>query len=199
MAKITIFQTESLKEIPRIKADIDKIKKTHKIKIKKEQESAVIGELAGNAINILMSNELQVPLTILGLIELGKGGLKLIKKIHTSGKVCDIDKEFASALVFTKALKKYKKEYPNEVKNFNPDKIKTIGIMEVDYASKILNNICLKNFDDEGRSLMYFMGVIIKRPRKRSLTFWYIIRTDGKTCASWETQTFTNTLPKEYR
>lgn len=199
MASITIFQTESLNEIPKAKTTIKKIRKTHTVNIKKEHESAVIGELAGMATEILMSPIVQTPLTILGLIELGKNGWKLIKKVHRTDKVCHINKEFASALVIAKALKIYKKYHPKEYKALSPDDIKTIGIMDAAPMSKKLINTCYKNFNDEGRDVVYFMGVVIKKAPRRSLTLWYIIRADGKICSAWSTQTLTERLPREYR
>lgn len=199
MASITIFQTESLSEIPKAKTTIKKIRKTHDVDIKKEHESAVIGELAGIATEILMSPIVQTPLTILGLMELGKNGWKLIKKVHQTDKVCHIDKEFASALVMAKALKNYQKQYPREYDDLTPDDIKTIGIMDAAPMTKNLINTCFKNFNDEGRDVVYFMGVVIKKPPRRSLTLWYIIRADGKICSAWNTQTLTERLPEEYR
>ncbi len=201
MARLTLFQTESLDEIYEIKTDIKKIKKILKVKEEKEHISAVVGELAGTAVNIIMSPEVQTALTIIGLIDLGDRAWNLIKNLNKTNKHFDFDKEFASALVVSKAIKKYKKMYSTEYSTFNPNKIKTIGIMEAEPESKKLNSICFKDFDDEGLgdSGIYFMGVVIKRPNKRSITFWFIIRNDGKICSSWTTQTYTKNLPKHLR
>ncbi len=198
MATITIFQTKSLNEIPNAELTIKQIN-THSVEIKNKYESAVIGELAGEAIEIILSKPVQTILSIAGILDLGNRVWELTKSIDKAGRICHVDKEFASALVLAKAIKKYKKMYPEEFNDLHPDNIKTIGIMDASPTSSKLSNICYKDFDDEGREVVYFMGVVIKRPNSRSLTLWYIIRADGKICSSWETQTFTDRLPVEYR
>lgn len=198
MATITIFQTKSLNEIPHAEMAIKQIS-THSVEINNKFESAVIGELAGEAIEIILSEPVQTILSIAGILDLGNRVWELIKSIDKTGKVCHTDKEFANALVLAKAIKTYKKTYPKEFHDLHPNNIKTIGIMDANPISNKLSNICYKDFDDEGREVVYFMGVVIKRPNNRSLTLWYIIRADGKICSAWETQTFTDRLPVEYR
>lgn len=197
MGRITIFKTETIKEIPEIINDFTKLKEQFNLKEEQEHISAVVGELAGTAVNILMSPEVQVPLTILGLKSLGDDLWKLIKKLQNTNKVYDLDKEFAKALIVSRSLKKYQKDYKKEYQLLSPDAIKMIGIMEAEPENNKLSKICYKNFDDEGLgdSGIYFMGVVIKRPNDRSITYWHIIRNDGKICSSWITQTYTKNLP----
>ena len=199
MSRLTIFQTQSLKEIPKVRKTFKDIKKKN-YKIEKENEhiSAVVGELAGEAINLIMSPQTQLALSIIGLLDIGNRSWKLIKQLKTYNKHFDFDKEFAHSLVLTKAIKTYKEEYNDEYPDLLPDNIKYIGPMESEPISNKLINICYKNFEDEGLgdSGIYFMGIVIKRPNKHSITYWYIIRNDGKICSSWSTQTFTKTLPK---
>jgi hypothetical protein len=198
MSRLTIFQTQSLKEIPKVKKTVKKMKKYYNIKKNKEEIPAVVGEFAGEAINLIMSENFQTALTILGLVELGNKSWELIKNIKISKKHFDFDKNFAYALVLSKALKIYKKVYREEYNTLEPSKIKYIGPMEIYTISKKLTKSCYKNFEDEGLadSGVYFIGIVIKRPNKRSITYWFIIRNDGKICSSWSSQTLTKTLPK---
>ena len=190
MSRLTIFQTQSLKEIPKVKKALKDIKNTnYKIREENEHISAVVGELAGEAVNIIMSPPTQLVLSIIGLLDIGSKSWKLIKQLKICNKHFDFDKEFAHSLIVAKAIKTYKKEYREEYQDLLPDNIKYIGPMESEPKSNKLIKICYKNFDDEGLadSGIYFMGVAIKRPNKRSITYWYIIRNDGKICSSWST------------
>ena len=157
MATITIFQTKSLNEIPNAETAIKQIS-THSVEINNKFEAAVIGELAGEAVEIILSEPVQTILSIAGILDLGNRVWELIRSIDKTGKVCHIDKEFASALVLAKAIKTYKKIYSEEFHDLHPNNIKTIGIMDANPISNKLSNICYKDFDDEGRGVVYFMG-----------------------------------------
>jgi len=198
LSQLTIFKTTSIDEIPKLKKELSKLDKLTKIKIEKETMSAVVGNLAGDAVNILLSSPIQVPLT---LYTLGDIVLKIIKLLKKTNKHYDLSGEFVESIIVTKALKEYKKEYPLEYPKVNNNNIKIIKMMEAEPTSKKLRHQCIsktaEEIDDD--EINYFMGVCLNIPNNNAIIFWYILRNDGKTCVSWTTELSTKKLSKIFK
>ena len=197
MSYLTIFKTTSIDNIPKLKQELSKLDKLTNITVKKEEIPAVVGNLAGDAINILLSSPIQVPLT---LYALGEIILKMIEILKQNNKSYDLSGEFAKSIIMSKALKEYKKSYPNEYSKINNKNIKIIQMMEAEPISKKLSRQCIsktaEEIDDD--EINYFMGVCLNMPNNNTIIFWYILRNDGKTCTSWSTELPTKNLSKMF-
>jgi len=188
-ASLTIYKTRNIGEIEGLDEIITSLQSKTPISIDQLKVPAVVGELAGIATDILLSDPLQAIITAVEVGGLLWGIVQLAKR---AGKHIRIGKGIARPILLSKAHEEIKNQHPSEQIDF--ETIKVWGPMA---AEPMEGNIteCYKSWDEATDPIGYFMGIIIPRPRNRAKTLWYLLGAGGELCGSWATQTFIDRLP----
>jgi len=190
MQLLTVYQTESLQELPEVQKNIKIIEKILNISIieNKEHIPAVVGELAGIGLELVTSKYLSGALNIIALHQIAKASWNIIRNIHKEKKTCDIEKEFAKSLALSRVLKLYKKWHKEMYTKLKPESISILEPVLIVPESKKFHDLCYsKDFDDEGRELGYFTSISLPKSKKEHVTYYFIFRIDGRLIASWST------------
>jgi hypothetical protein len=188
MELLTIYQTESFKNLPKVKKHIRKIEKALDIHIKKKQEHipAVVGELAGTGLELLTNKYTSAALNMYALFQIANSSWAIVKELNSVGKTCDIREEFVKSLALNRALKLYKKSYKEQYDNLSPDKIVFSEPQIILPESNNFSRYCYNDdFDDEGREFGYFTTITFQKSKEKHLTYNFVIRIDGKIIASF--------------
>ena len=189
MALLTIYQLEDVQAIEGLKDRIDELGKHISVDVRREHAPAVVGELAGMAVDLLMSPPVQVTLSS---IAVGQIIWQIIDLARRAGKKLHIEKPIAKLLVATKAIEAEKETFPNE--EIDPKRIVVYGPMDAEPESGFAEQ-CFELWDSASAPVAHFMAVVFPRPRNRVRTVWYLFSGGGDVCASWSTQTFSERLP----
>lgn len=185
-AKLTIFCLNEVSEVTGLKDELDKFGALSEINIQKNDFPAAFGELAGQAIQILISDPVQAITTAVTLGDIFYNIIKLIKK---SGKRLRIDKELAKLLALSKLSEKKEKQI------YNIEDSVVWGPMLIEP----LEGFLLKESEDHGYDASgdkaFLIAIAIPKEPRRIRTIWQIISVDGTRLTSWATQTLAERVP----
>ncbi len=189
MSSLTLYQVENMDDIAGLEEAISELNKIAEIKVEQIEVSAVVGELAGVATDIILSVPVQLTL---GTYTIGHLLWEIITLMKNAGKYLRVGKDAAKAIIAYHAGNDIKKEHTSENIEFENSRI--YGPMEADPRFGVSMS-CLEGYDQATSPIAYFVGVVMDRPNQRSKTLWYLLGSGGNLCSSWSTQTFTENLP----
>ncbi len=186
---ICVYQTDDLDELSEIQPYLNKLKELETVEIEYFHQSAVVGELAGTAVDILMSKEVQITLST---IAVGQVLWQLIGTLKSLGKKFSISHNTAKRIALFKTNEAIvSRGEKSEVSNYL-----VYGPMTAELDID-LSSLCA-NEDTESDDMYFdtcFLAVVFPRPRERVKTIWYLFQHSGEILASWSTQTYANRMP----
>lgn len=165
---------------------LEEIRPVAKVDTSTHHVPAVVGELAGTALKILISQPAQA---ILALVAFGELLWKIIDFLRKRGKKLLISKELATPLVANKAME----DLGNEFKE-SSDSVRIWGPMEAQLTDGPVVN-CIEEYKEAFGPMGYFIAIAITRPNNRIKTIYYLLGAGGKLCGSWTTQTLSERVP----
>lgn len=163
------------------------LREDKRVKIRESDVPAVVGKLAGRAVEILVSEPV---LATLALAEIGRLLSQAVTAAKKLGKKAALSKPASMAVGLFHA-KKSADQLDDEVQL---QAAKVWGPMEVMLESELPEG-CVEAWDGATSPYGTFMGVAIPVPRERVRTFWYLMGPDGTVCAQWQTQTLRSRVP----
>jgi hypothetical protein len=179
----------NLDDIPEVQAYISQLQEYDTIEINYFHQSAVAGELAGMAVDILMSKEVQITLSS---IAMGQILWQMIQTLKKLGKRFSISSKTAKLIALFKTEEDVKKQRKSvEVSNYL-----VYGPMSAELDID-LSTLCA-NEDTQSDDMYfstYFLAVVFPRPKGRVKTIWYLFQHSGDILASWSTQTLAERMP----
>lgn len=155
---------------------------------------AVVGELAGTAINILTSPEATALAT---LIQIGTPLCILVQKLRSRKRTVALDKAGARAL----AAASFNEQITNDPPDHGVDErfagAKVWGPMEAEPMVGFTDDW----FVNDGASIphAHFTAIAVPWHRGRVRTYWYLISDAGELCSAWWTQTMRDRVPEFMR
>ena len=185
---ICIYQTENVDDLTEIKPYLDKLREFENVEIEYFHQSAVAGELAGIAVDILLSKEVQIALSSIAVGQLLWQMLQALKKI---GKKCLISANTAKLVALFKATEKIKADGEEA----ELEKFIVYGPMTAELDIDMSSLCELVDTQDDYLFSTYFLGVVFPKPRNRVKTIWYLFQDSGDILASWSTQTLSERMP----
>jgi len=186
---LTIYKADDLESSPDYNAAVADLLAVIKIDIKRKTYPAVLGVNAGDAINFIMSEEVQALKSFAEIGILFWGVLAAVKKCN---KVVMVGKRLVKYLLSAIAKNDYEKEDYEHEDRFNSGFV--WGPMNAEPVEGFSKE-CLKSWDGATYPIAYFMGVAFPVGKSRIKTYWYLISAGGEVCASWYTQTFKHRVP----
>ncbi|MEH0673053.1 hypothetical protein [Vibrio owensii] len=186
---IRIFKTSHLDDIPEIQNYLSQLQELDAIEIDYFHQSAVAGELAGMAVDILMSKEVQITLSS---IAMGQLLWKIVETLKKLGKQFSISSKTAKLIALFKTQEAVQKQ--NESVAVNDYLVYGPMSAELDVD---LSTLCA-NEDTQSDDMYFsscFLAVVFPRPRGRVKTIWYLFQHSGDILASWSTQTLADRMP----
>lgn len=187
-AKLTIFCLNEVSEVTGLKDELEKLGALSEINIQKNDFPAAFGELAGQAIQILISDPVQAITTAVTLGDIFYSIIKLIKK---SGKRLRIDKELAKLLALAKLSEKQSEE--KQINNIEDSVVWGPMLIEP------LEGFLLKESEDRGYDASgdksFLIAIALPKEPRTIRTIWQIISVDGTRLTSWATQTLAERVP----
>lgn len=186
---LIIYQVVAPEDLPDLSQVINDLQTRVPLEIRKCDVPAVVGELAGAAIDILISNPVQA---ILNAAEVGTLIWVLIKKVKAGGRCLRINKALARILMIARATEDLRKDARRPEKLIS--RARVWGPMDAQSLGGMISE-CGGDTDDAYMPEAFLMAVVFPWPRKRARTYWYLMSAGGILCASWCTQTFVRRLP----
>jgi len=190
MGSILIHQTDRVSDIAGLSEVIDEIGELAEIKIRTSHVSAVAGELAGTAIEILLSPTTQA---LLNAAALGALLWKVISLLGLAGKKVFISKDLTVPLIASKVKDELEHEFDEWSEN-----IRIWGPMEAEITDGPAAN-CIEEYEEALGQIAYFIALAIPKPNNRVKTIYYLLGAGGKLCGSWTTQTYIDRVPEFLR
>lgn len=188
-AEITIYQFSDPSKIPGLEKHIDQLRSVTGITTSTYHESAYLGQLAGDAFQIVLSDPVQ---GIKNIVEIGLILWGIVGTLKAAGKKLRIGKKLVPPLLVSEAQRS---------SNEN-DSISLDGCGEpVFWGPMIVTNPegfakkLLDDYVEECSPEGYFMAIVMAKPNGRAQTRWYLLSADASICASWKTQTLDTKLP----
>ena len=160
---------------------VSRLEDATEVRIAEEHVPAVAGELAGDAIRILLSDPVEAFTTA---AEIGALIWGIIKAARAAGKHFSLNKKETKALAAAEA----QKEADNDAKLKGQPVV--WGPMAAHPENKRTAE-CMSEYP-QGMALT---AIIFPRERDRVKTYWYLISDEGVVCAAWSTQTLRERLP----
>lgn len=188
-ATITIFRTSSLEDMPILNDYINQLEKNTKVQLHSEHMPAVVGELAGKAIQIILSDPIQA---VKNAAEIGILLWGVLKAIKSVGKHVHLTKKAGRLLLLSKSKEDAISE--GRYNEISFEKARVWGPMEIDSVKGPL----FEYLSSEVEALVPFamlMAVIVPIKGDRARTYWNILKADGEILGSWTTQTLISRLP----
>lgn len=186
---ICIFQTDNLDELSEIQPYLEKLKELEDVRIEYFHQSAVAGELAGMAVEILMSKEVQIALSSVAVGQILWQMLGGLKKL---GKKFSITSNTAKLI----ALFKTSEAIQTDREDIDVKDYLVYGPMTAELDVDL--SVLCANEDTESDEMYFdtcFLAVVFPRPRQRVKTIWYLFQHTGDILASWSTQTYAERMP----
>lgn len=190
---LTIYRMGRPEEIEGISASLDLLREKTHIIVTQKKVPAVVGELAGTATEILLSDPVQA---LKSAVEIGILLWGIIKAAKNMGKYLRIGKGIVVPLLAAKAHEDVLKDGLPEGAYF--DEARVWGPMEAEPTGGFAMD-CSIEWDGATSPVAYFMGIAIARPKQRVRMFWYLLGAGGNVCASWTTQTLRERVPEFIR
>lgn len=190
MGSILIHKTGKVGDVEGLLGAIEDLRAHADVRIEQTRVSAVAGELAGVALDILISQPAQA---ILNAAAFGALLWKVIELLRKAGKKLLISKDLVLPLAASKA-----KDDLGEDFSANPESIKIWGPMAASIEEGSALD-CLEEYREALGPLAYFMAIAVLVPNNRVKTTYYLLGAGGKVCATWTTQTLFDRVPEFLR
>lgn len=190
MGSIFVHTTNELSEVPGLLDLIEELRVHSDVRIEHTEVRAVAGELAGAALDILISQPVQA---ILNAAALGTLLWKVIDLLRRGGKKLLISKDLVLPLVVSKTKDDLGIDFDG-----NLDSIKIWGPMKASIKDGPVAN-CLEEYKEALGSLAFFMAIAVSMPNNRVKTIYYLLGAGGKVCGTWTTQTLSERVPEFLR
>ncbi|ELC8458780.1 MAG: hypothetical protein ACLRYN_15320 [Clostridium perfringens] len=191
----TIYKTDDDFE-KSIKEELNNIKlelnSDIKLKLEKDYCPAAAGELAGQVIHILNSDNVGA---FINLCELGAIAYSVIQFLKSKNKKYKISKKLCEAIT----LFRLKNENKELTEGCNLDKYTVYGPMKIDNINGIISMEDFDVVDDATGEIGYLIAYAFQKGEKRTRTIWNLMNTKGAIIASWTTQTLTENLPEFFK
>jgi hypothetical protein len=187
IGSILIFQTKDTDEIPGLSSAINEIRNHHEVTLENDTFSAVIGEFAGDVLDILIAHPTQA---FLNAAALGTVLWKIIDLLRKAGKKIMIGKKLVIPLIASKAQDDFVGD-----KTLKPDSFKVWGPMEANIIDGPMAG-CIENHLEALSPKAYFLAIAKSKPRNRVKTTYYLLGAGGKVGGTWTTQTFSERVPE---
>ncbi|HIF9309360.1 TPA: hypothetical protein ACX6RK_001573 [Photobacterium damselae] len=187
---ICVYQTDDLDKLSEIQPYLNKLKELEDVKIEYFHQSAIVGELAGTAADILMSKEVQLTLST---IAVGQVLWQLIGILKKLGKKFSISHNTAKRIALFKTNEAIEScGEKSDVSNYL-----VYGPMTAELDIE-LSSLCVNDDTDSDDAYFdtCFLAVVFPRPRDRVKTIWYLFQHSGEILASWSTQTYADRMPE---
>jgi hypothetical protein len=176
---ITIYRTHRSELESDVEDKVSQLENWEGVEITHKRYPAVIGELAGEAVQILTSDSVQA---FTKLVEIGGLVWATIRALREAGRYFDIGKSEAEAIAAHEAEEEIEQDVvPTPV---------VWGPMEARPESGVPKEHLAR--ENPG---IFFVGVVTPRPNDRARTYWYLISKKGEISVSWHTQTLRERLP----
>lgn len=187
---LVIYELENTDDIKGLNECIESLREMQEIKVEHKHVPAVVGELAGIATEILLSDTVQITLTSIGI---GQLLWKTVGLIKSAGKKLSIGANVARLIALFKASEDENNDFHKESLDFN--KVVVYGPMCAEVNSELSQSYDKTEEDDECFPGAFFIGIVFPRPRNRVKTIWFLFRESGTIITSWSTQTFFERMP----
>lgn len=187
-AVLTLYRVRTLDDIDGLKEDIAELESKVKISISQCKVPAFVGELAGTAMDILVSEPVKALLAAAGV---GRILWSIVRRVKNAGKSLRIGKELVRLMLAAKVCDEVSLET-------GLDDCRVWGPMEAEPLSGIIAD-SLDDWDGATSPVAYFMCIVVPVPRKRVRTLWYLLGSGGVLYGSWKTQTLRERVPEFLR
>jgi hypothetical protein len=159
------------------------------VSIEEAHVPAVVGNLAGTAINILLSPEGQA---LANLIQIGTPLWFVVRAAARAGRRVFVHKKAAGPLAA--AAMKEELNQQGSTKDLDFSKSKVWGPME----AEPLVGFSPDSFANDGASspAAYFVAIAMQWPCSRVRTYWYVVTDRGELACAWWTQTLRERVPE---
>jgi hypothetical protein len=191
-ALLTIYQTATLSEIEGAEDAVHLLENKTSVSLSRSKEPAVLGELAGWAQQMLLSDPAQ---SGIAAAEIGAILWAIIKAAKRAGKHLRVGKGLVKPLLLAIVGE-------NEESGDTKVSVLSNSVVWGPMAAEPLGGLALQGTQDwDGATdpLAYFMAIVSPRPRNRVRTVWYLLSSGGQLCGSWVTQTYRERLPEFLR
>jgi hypothetical protein len=186
---ITIYQLEDIHDLPEIEDEISKLQRLADVSVSQRPIPAVVGDLAGIATKILLSEPVQAFTTA---VEIGGILWAIILGAKRAGKSIRVGKGMVRPLLLSKLKSQTSNDYQTD--NLDLEESFVWGPMETDPISGFAEDLN-KGWDGATCPICYFMAVVVPRDRDRIRTFWYLLSASGEVVSAWTTQTMAERVP----
>ena len=190
MGSILIHKTNDISDVAGLPETIDEIIAFAEVKTSTGHVPAVAGELAGSALEILLSPTTQ---GLLNAAALGALLWKTIELLRKAGKKLLISKDLTIPLVACKAKAELGREFEE-----NSENVRIWGPMEAEITDGPAAT-CIEEYEEALGPKAYFVAFSIARRNNRVKTTYYLLGAGGKLCGSWTTQTDSERVPEFLR
>ena len=177
---ITIYRTRRSELEADLEGNVAKLENWDGVKVLHDRQPAVVGELAGEAVQILLSDSVQA---FTKLAEIGGLIWATIRALRKAGKHFDIGKTEAKAIAAH-----------NSEKEIEGDAAPT-PVVWGPMRARPESGIPKEHLMQENPGI-FFVGVVTPQPNERARTYWYLVSKEGEVCVSWHTQTLRDRLPE---
>lgn len=152
------------------------------------ENPAAFGELAGTAIEVLLSQPLQALATA---ATIGGALRAVIRAAQSAGRRIRVGKAASTALAASETVEQLAREHLAAI----TDDIEPIvwGPMHAEPVTGIPDELFAT--DGATADCMYMLAFVLPWHRGRVRTYWYLITNSGHVAASWHTQTLRERLP----
>jgi hypothetical protein len=172
---MTLYGMAHPNEIPDLQDLLDELADATDIRVSVHDESAVVGELAGRALEILLSPPMDA---IVRLTEVGAIVLAIVKRARTYGRSLRIGRKVASVLAASTAS------------DAHPDRVAKPNVWSLEIEPKgELWQCCYDVWDGAASPMAYLVRVTVPLPQDCSADEWFVLAAGGKVCAAWTAYT----------
>lgn len=186
-AALLIFQTTRRQAEPDLRDTLTQVEALGG-RIKETRLPAVHGELAGTALQVLLSEPVQA---FINAIELGGAFWLAIAAARRVGRKVWVGKPAARVMGAAKVESELLKELRGQ--RASRSEIVVWGPMHAEPIAGFKDTYFFQ--DVAGTATVHLVAFVVPWPNRRARTYWYLISDSGELCASWYTQTLRSRLP----
>jgi len=186
MLILTIYQTHDISEIEGLDDLLDELGALVNYEVKVDMVSAALGQLAGEIVDILLSDEVQLILTLASIGGILKQIINLLRKKN---------KAFSLGKSAVKSLAVYEVSEEIGSDSFDLENAKIWGPMVVQSLKleRSSGSFSYRGFPEgiDG----YLTAIAVPKKTDRVRTFWRLVTVDYENVITWYTQTLAERVP----
>lgn len=176
---ITIYRTRRSELDSELEDKIAQLEDRDGVEVSHERYPAAIGELAGEAVQILTSDSVQA---FTKLVEIGGLIWATIRALREASQYFDIGKSEAEALAAHDTADEIAEDVVPTPVVWGPMEARPESGIPKDHLAR----------ENPG---IFFVGIVTPRPNDRARTYWYLVSKKGEISVAWHTQTLPERLP----